>query len=32
MEPHRLIVWLPADITPEQVERIQIRIEEGDDR
>lgn len=26
-KPHRLVVWLPADITEEQLERIQIMSE-----
>jgi hypothetical protein len=25
--PHRLVIWLPADIYPEQIQRIEIRWE-----
>lgn len=27
--PHRLVIWLPADIYPEQIERIRIRWEKA---
>jgi hypothetical protein len=26
-KPHQIVIWLPADITPEQIERIRIESE-----
>jgi len=28
LKAHRLVIWLPADIYPEQIERVQIELEE----